>query len=70
MSESRNVSNVKEILFIIAEFLLLVLKIIYYICEATYKLIVPKKEKIVTGEIVLVCTIFVIHVPFHYKLNL
>lgn len=39
---------------IAAEFLLLILKILYYICEGTYRLLVPIKKKSVAGEVVLI----------------
>ncbi|XP_011699710.1 PREDICTED: short-chain dehydrogenase/reductase family 16C member 6-like, partial [Wasmannia auropunctata] len=55
-SESSQIIRVKSnnILFLLAEILLLVLKIVYYICEDVYRLIVPPKKKNVAGEIVLV----------------
>lgn len=40
---------------ILADVLLLILKILYYICESVYKFFVPPEEKSVAGEIVLVC---------------
>lgn len=40
---------------VLADVLLLILKILYYICESVYKFFVPTEEKSVTGEIVLVC---------------
>lgn len=40
---------------IIADVLVLIFKILYYICESIYKLFVPAEEKSVVGEIVLVC---------------
>lgn len=43
-----------NILRLLAEILLLILKIIYYICEDICKLIVPTKKKSVAGEIVLI----------------
>ncbi|XP_036139911.1 short-chain dehydrogenase/reductase family 16C member 6 isoform X2 [Monomorium pharaonis] len=43
-----------NILYLLAEILLLILKIVYYICEDIYKLIVPTKMKSVVGEIVLI----------------
>ncbi|XP_011143005.1 short-chain dehydrogenase/reductase family 16C member 6 isoform X2 [Harpegnathos saltator] len=46
--------NIKEVLSDILNFLFLLLKILYYICEGVYRLFVPKKKKCVTGEIVLV----------------
>jgi len=39
---------------ILADILLLILKILYYICESVYKFFIPTKEKSVAGEIVLV----------------
>lgn len=42
---------------VLTDLLLLILKILYCICESIYKFFVPTKEKSVTGEIVLVCTI-------------
>ncbi|XP_011692757.1 PREDICTED: short-chain dehydrogenase/reductase family 16C member 6-like [Wasmannia auropunctata] len=43
-----------DTLLFLSEILLLVLKIVYYICEAVYRLIVPPKKKNVVGEIVLI----------------
>lgn len=40
---------------VLADVLLLILKILYYICESIYKFFVPSEEKSVVGEIVLVC---------------
>ncbi|XP_012529097.1 short-chain dehydrogenase/reductase family 16C member 6 isoform X2 [Monomorium pharaonis] len=39
---------------ILADVLLLILKILYYICESVYKFFVPAEEKSVAGEIVLI----------------
>ncbi|KAM0726586.1 Short-chain dehydrogenase/reductase family 16C member 6 [Formica fusca] len=39
---------------VLADVLLLILKILYYICESVYKFFVPTEEKSVTGEIVLI----------------
>ncbi|XP_070161896.1 short-chain dehydrogenase/reductase family 16C member 6-like isoform X1 [Polyergus mexicanus] len=39
---------------ILADVLLLILKILYYICESVYKFFVPTEEKSVAGEIVLI----------------
>ncbi|EFN77115.1 short-chain dehydrogenase/reductase family 16C member 6 isoform X2 [Harpegnathos saltator] len=39
---------------VLANVLLLVLKILYYICESVYKFFVPTEEKSVVGEIVLI----------------
>jgi len=39
---------------ILADVLLLILKILYYICESVYKFFVPPEEKSVVGEIVLI----------------
>ncbi|XP_025986216.1 17-beta-hydroxysteroid dehydrogenase 13 isoform X2 [Solenopsis invicta] len=39
---------------ILADVLLLILKILYYICESVYKFFVPAEEKSVSGEIVLI----------------
>jgi len=48
---------------LLADVLLLILKILYYICESVYKFFVPTKEKSVVGEIVLICIKFTkIHV--------
>lgn len=41
---------------ILADFLLLLIKILYYIGEGIYRLFVPAEEKSVAGEIVLVWT--------------
>ncbi|XP_011694272.1 PREDICTED: epidermal retinol dehydrogenase 2-like, partial [Wasmannia auropunctata] len=46
--------KIYETLLFLAEILLLVLKIVYYICKAVYRLIVPPKKKNVVGEIVLI----------------
>lgn len=43
---------------LLADVLLLILKILYYICESVYKFFVPTEEKSVVGEIVLVCIKF------------
>jgi len=47
----------KHSLLLLAEILLLILKVIYYICKDVYRLIIPLKKKSVAGEIVLVRTI-------------
>ncbi|XP_012229357.1 short-chain dehydrogenase/reductase family 16C member 6 [Linepithema humile] len=39
---------------ILADVLVLILKILYYICESIYKFFVPAEEKSVAGEIVLI----------------
>ncbi|XP_014481189.1 PREDICTED: short-chain dehydrogenase/reductase family 16C member 6-like [Dinoponera quadriceps] len=39
---------------VLADVLLLILKILYYICESVYKFFVPTEEKSVVGEIVLI----------------
>lgn len=39
---------------LLADVLLLILKILYYICESVYKFFVPTEEKSVVGEIVLI----------------
>ncbi|XP_011692672.1 PREDICTED: short-chain dehydrogenase/reductase family 16C member 6-like isoform X3 [Wasmannia auropunctata] len=39
---------------ILADVLLLILKLLYYICESVYKFFVPAEEKSVAGEIVLI----------------
>lgn len=39
---------------ILADVLLLILKILYYICESVYKFFIPTEEKSVVGEIVLI----------------
>ncbi|XP_025157211.1 short-chain dehydrogenase/reductase family 16C member 6 [Harpegnathos saltator] len=54
MSEVDKTLNNKILLSNIPEFLFLILKIFYYICEGVYRLIVPREEKSVVGEIVLV----------------
>ncbi|XP_039307649.1 17-beta-hydroxysteroid dehydrogenase 13 [Solenopsis invicta] len=46
--------TVYDTLYLFAEILLLILKIVYCICESAYKLIVPTKKKSVIGEIVLI----------------
>ncbi|XP_039307648.1 17-beta-hydroxysteroid dehydrogenase 13 [Solenopsis invicta] len=43
-----------DILSLVIEILLLILKILYYICENIYRVIIPRKKKSVTGEIVLI----------------
>ncbi|XP_036140551.1 short-chain dehydrogenase/reductase family 16C member 6 isoform X2 [Monomorium pharaonis] len=43
-----------DILYLLVEILLVILKITYYICENIYTTIVPPKKKSVTGEIVLI----------------
>lgn len=43
---------------VLADILLLILKILYYICESVYRFFIPSEEKSVAGEIVLVCNIF------------
>jgi len=40
---------------VLADILLIILKILYYICESVYKFFIPPEEKSVAGEIVLVC---------------
>lgn len=65
MDAAGNLSNIKMMLFIILEFLLLILKVLYYICEEVYRLFVSREKKSVTGEVVLVCSIFAIHVSSH-----
>ncbi|XP_011699709.1 PREDICTED: short-chain dehydrogenase/reductase family 16C member 6-like, partial [Wasmannia auropunctata] len=52
-AETIGVKAYNTLLFL-AEILLLVLKIVYYICENVYRLIVPPKKKDVDGEIVLI----------------
>lgn len=44
-----------------AEIFVLLLKILYYICESAYELFAPVKRKSVTDEIVLVCKKFTIY---------
>ncbi|XP_020289483.1 short-chain dehydrogenase/reductase family 16C member 6-like isoform X2 [Pseudomyrmex gracilis] len=39
---------------VLADVLLLILKILYYICESVYRFFVPAEEKSVAGEIVLI----------------
>lgn len=39
---------------VLADILLLILKLLYYICESIYKFFVPTEEKSVAGEIVLI----------------
>jgi len=51
----------KHSLLLLAEILLLILKVVYYICKDVYRLIIPPKIKSVAGEIVLVRTKFLIH---------
>ncbi|XP_071627291.1 short-chain dehydrogenase/reductase family 16C member 6-like isoform X2 [Temnothorax longispinosus] len=43
-----------NMLLFLAELLFLILKVVYYICEDIYRLIVPTKKKSVAGEIVLI----------------
>ncbi|XP_071581731.1 17-beta-hydroxysteroid dehydrogenase 13-like [Temnothorax nylanderi] len=43
-----------NMLLLLAEILFLILKVVYYICEDVYRLIVPTKKKSVAGEIVLI----------------
>jgi len=54
--------KIYNILLFLAEILLLILKVIYYICEDVYRLIIPPKKKSVAGEIVLVRTKFLIRI--------
>ncbi|XP_011864446.1 PREDICTED: short-chain dehydrogenase/reductase family 16C member 6-like [Vollenhovia emeryi] len=46
--------KIYDVLLFLAEILLLILKVVYYICEDIYRFIVPAKEKSVAGEIVLI----------------
>ncbi|XP_011692668.1 PREDICTED: short-chain dehydrogenase/reductase family 16C member 6-like [Wasmannia auropunctata] len=47
-------AQILNVLLLLAEILLLILKIFYYIYEATYRLIIPPQKKSVVGEIVLI----------------
>ncbi|XP_011692756.1 PREDICTED: uncharacterized protein LOC105452902 [Wasmannia auropunctata] len=53
-SNQTNVIKIYSSLLLLAEILLLILQVVYYICEDICKLIVPPKKKSVTGEIVLI----------------
>jgi len=46
--------KIRDALLLLAEILLLILKILYYICEGVYRLIILPKKKSVTDEIVLI----------------
>ncbi|XP_032671620.1 short-chain dehydrogenase/reductase family 16C member 6-like [Odontomachus brunneus] len=54
MNDTGNFSSIKGILFIILKLLVLILKVLYYICEGTYRLFVPRQKKDVSGEVVLI----------------
>lgn len=52
----------------LADIVLLVLKVLYYICESVYKFFVPTEEKSVVGEIVLVCIKYILTIYHNIEL--